>query len=78
MTDHRELVHECYIQITLSVFDHLRRLGGLDTRGAVDITTGYGAIDLGQEIGDLRAVSRDYLDDAFHRMGWVSRVDPLR
>ena len=50
MANRRELVHQGDVEISLRVFDHLRRLGDLDRGCFVDSGGYHRSIDLGHDV----------------------------
>ena len=73
--DDRELVHERDVDVPLDVLDHLRRLGGPDVPGDVDV--GHEAVEGGEALGGCRVHAGDDLRDLLEDMVDVARVDPL-
>jgi hypothetical protein len=73
--DDRELVHESDVDVALDVLDHLRRLGGPDVAGDVDV--GHEAVEGGEALGGRRVHAGDDLRDLLQRVVDVARVDPL-
>jgi hypothetical protein len=73
--DDRELVHEGDVDVPLDVLDHLRRLGGPDVPGDVDV--GHEAVERGEALRGLLVHAGDDLRDLLEDVLGVARVDPL-
>ena len=76
--NHGQLIHKRNIDISLTVFDNLRRLGHLDRFRPVYACIHHQFIYFGNRVKRLLIHTRYNLRDGFQPMHLVARVDTLR
>ena len=74
---HRQLVHQCNVQIALGVLDHLGSFGHFDGRGFVDTGRHHAGVNLGHHVQRCRITAGHHFFDRLEAMFFVAGVDAL-